>query len=288
MRVARWKSIILIPAIVAIGMVAFASEETIEQQLDLAQAQGKVLTPEQLSEVLSADTKPSRYVPIITSNENLLILALATSLGVVAFQHDQQIMDVIQNHKSTTTESISSVGNFLGSGAVIPLAAGTYYLGLYYNNNKLQKAGLFTVGSVLATGAVTMAVKTIVGRARPYQGNGPNSFLNFGDQSFFSGHTAVAFSMATVFSEIFKNDYPVVPWVAYGLATVTAYARVHDQQHWASDVIVGAAAGHLVTKLFLNELGEDYEIKNSFTLIPTYDSNSKLKGLHIEYRKQMQ
>lgn len=288
MRVVRWKSIILVSAIVAICQVAFGGDDTFVQQLDLAQSQGKVLTPEQLSEVLSADTQPSRYIPIISTNENLLTLALATSLGVVAFHYDQQIMDVIQNHKSTTTESISSIGNFLGSGAVIPLAAGTYYLGLYYNNNKLQKAGLFTVGSVLATGAVTMAVKTIVGRARPYQGKGPNSFLNFGDQSFFSGHTAIAFSMATVFSEIFKSDYPVVPWVAYGLATLTAYARVHDQQHWASDVIVGAAAGHLVTKLFLNELGEDYEIKNGFSLMPVYDSNSKFKGLHFEYHKQLQ
>lgn len=229
---------------------------TVEQELALAQEQGVILTPSQLNNYLAQNSDKSYFIPLELSDNELLLLAASTSLGIIAFHNDQEIMDTIQKNKTKVTESISSVGNFLGSTAVVPLSAGSYFLSVYYKNNQLKKVALFTVGASMAQSLVTLAVKKVAGRARPNNNEGPNSFFNKhgDDQSFYSGHTSEAFTLATVISEIYKKDYPIVPWVAYGLASVTAYARVHDQQHWASDVIIGAVAGHLITKLALDAM----------------------------------
>jgi membrane-associated phospholipid phosphatase len=259
---------------------------TIQQELSIAQVQGKVLDAEQLNQQLAQDTERSIFIPLSLNNQELLTLAAATSIGVVAFHNDQQIMDVVQQNRSATTEPIANVGNFIGSTAFLPIAAGAYFFGVYYHDNKLMKAGLFTVSATLATGLVTLAVKSLVGRARPNKGEGPYSFFNRGDQSFYSGHTAQAFTLATLFSEMYKNEYPVVPWIAYGLASVTAYARVHDQAHWASDVIIGAVAGHLITKLFLSAMNEDTENRSGIAVYPKFNSSSELIGLDFRYEKR--
>lgn len=67
--------------------------------------------------------------------------------------------------------------------------------------------------------------------------------------SFFSGHAALAFTMATSYSYLFTKRHPdsplVVPmWVTtHALASTTAVMRVLAGKHFWSDVLVGAAVG---------------------------------------------
>lgn len=244
---------------------------TAQQELEIAQFTGNVLSSYTLDEYLSSDTQKSYFIPLALDNQELLLLAAATSLGVVAFHNDQEIMDTVQRHKSNVTAPIATVGNFLGSSAFLPIAAGSYFLGVYYENNKLKNVALFTIGASLAQSIVTTAVKMAAGRARPNTGEGPYSFFNKGDKSFYSGHTAEAFTLATVISEMYKEEYPIVPWVAYGLATVGAYARMHDQAHWASDVIIGAVAGHLLTKLAMSAMTGNKEGRGGLVVYPGVD-----------------
>ncbi len=258
---------------------------TAEQELQIAEIDGKVLNSYDLNSYLSQDTQKSYFIPLALDNKELLTLAAATSLGVIAFHNDQEIMDVVQNHKSNITAPIASVGNFLGSNAIVPLVAGSYFLGVYYQNDKLKQVALFTVGASIAQGIVTTAVKNVAGRARPYAGKGPDSFFNSGknDTSFYSGHTAEAFTIATVISEMYKEDYPIVPWVAYGVASITAYARVHDQAHWASDVIIGAVAGHLLTKLALSAMNGNKEDRGGLLIYPSIDINTGTLTVNAEW-----
>ena len=68
----------------------------------------------------------------------------------------------------------------------------------------------------------------------------------------WSGHTVIAFSLATALSqEIHK------PWATVGLytlATGTAWARVYQNDHWVSDVAVAAAVGIASAKLATGRL----------------------------------
>ena len=67
--------------------------------------------------------------------------------------------------------------------------------------------------------------------------------------SFFSGHTAVAFSVATGMFNLFRRRYGSSPitWIWLGLSTVAAsmvaLGRVMGGDHFPTDVIAGAAVG---------------------------------------------
>ena len=61
------------------------------------------------------------------------------------------------------------------------------------------------------------------------------------DSSFPSGHTAVAFSLASSLSRDIKGHWDDVAF--YGAASLTGLARMNDNKHWLSDVVAGATLG---------------------------------------------
>jgi membrane-associated phospholipid phosphatase len=99
----------------------------------------------------------------------------------------------------------------------------------------LEAAGFSTV--------TAEALKYAAGRERPDQTTDPNNWRE-GGSSFPSLHTTAAFAVGTVFAESGNDDYR---WlrrvVGYGMASATAYLRVHENQHWLSDTVAGAALG---------------------------------------------
>jgi hypothetical protein len=232
-----------------------------------------MLSDNDLNNILARNTKRSVFIPLELTNSELITLAAATSLGIVAFKNDQEISNVIEKNQSQVATTISTVGNFYGSTAPFIIAAGSYFMGAVYENNKLKKVGLFIIEAELAQAIITDAVKVSAGRLRPNADSGPYEFFTDSGRSFWSGHTATAFTFATVVSEMYKDEYPIVPYVSYGLAAITAYARVHDDKHWASDVIMGAVSGYLIAKLSMSSLTHDGK-RGGFTFYPSYDAST--------------
>ncbi len=134
--------------------------------------------------------------------------------------------------------------------------------------------GAATVGVMLAESyfllsGTTHAVKGLVGRRRPYLYNAsmsPQERLGVTDPddndavlSFFSGHSAAAFTLATLTSQVFtdvhgRSTLSTLVWAtSLSAAALTAYARVRAGMHYPSDVlagaVVGGAIGVLVPKL---------------------------------------
>lgn len=66
--------------------------------------------------------------------------------------------------------------------------------------------------------------------------------------SFPSGHTATAFVGAEMLFQEYRNTHPWIGYTAYGLSAAVAYLRMHNDRHWANDVLAGAAVGMLSTK----------------------------------------
>ena len=99
----------------------------------------------------------------------------------------------------------------------------------------LEAAGFSTV--------TAEALKYAAGRERPDQTTDPNNWRD-GGSSFPSLHTTAAFAVGTVFAESGNDDYR---WLrralGYGMASATAFLRVHENQHWLSDTVAGAALG---------------------------------------------
>lgn len=241
-------------------------------------------TAQQFSEFLKSH--PGEYgkgyfIPLALTEKELLMFAAGTSLGLVIFHYDQEIMDFIQDHKTETTAKVTAVGNLFGSSLIPPVALGSYFLGAVFKNGQLKQVGLFTVTAGLATQLVTEGFKKTFNRVRPNGEQGPYAFGQDGNNSFFSGHTSGAFSFATVIAEVYK-DVKWVPYVAYGLATVTAYARMHDQKHWATDVLAGAIMGHLITKAVIRLVQKD-DSAGGLMVYPSYDASTGAYFINIEY-----
>lgn len=97
-------------------------------------------------------------------------------------------------------------------------------------------------GAVAASVAVS-AVKFAVGRARPYQTPGDQDVIRpfSGNASFPSGHTALAFGIASAIDR--ETSARWVPFVVYPLAGLVGWSRMRDGEHWSSDVVAGAALG---------------------------------------------
>lgn len=124
---------------------------------------------------------------------------------------------------------------------------------------------LDTAGIMLGSGAITFAtfgvLKMVIGRHRPYVGDGPNKwdFFRFNSskefRSFPSGHTAMAFSMAAAGAKRHPEWWVQVP--AYALATCVGFQRIDSRVHWTSDVIVGAIIGYVVSALVVDNRAED-------------------------------
>jgi membrane-associated phospholipid phosphatase len=119
------------------------------------------------------------------------------------------------------------------------------------------KGGAIEAGAVVATGALAGWCKDGSNRMRP---DGSDN------ESFPSGHTALAFSFATLanrnldsldFLGDFRRPLQITNTV---LASGVAWARVEAHKHHPSDVLFGAALGHFLTAFihdaFLN-LPED-------------------------------
>jgi membrane-associated phospholipid phosphatase len=83
----------------------------------------------------------------------------------------------------------------------------------------------------------------------PFQWYGP--FHPPSNSSFPSGHSTVAFAIATVVATSY-NKTIWVPIVCYTLAGLTALSRVYQNDHWFSDVFVGSALGFAIGKTIIN------------------------------------
>jgi len=115
--------------------------------------------------------------------------------------------------------------------------------------------------------ASTTLVKLAAGRRRPSETLQVDDWRQ-GGASFPSMHVSVTFAVGTVLAESGNDEYR---WVrralGYGLATATAYSRVHDGQHWLSDAVAAAALG-AATGEFVVHRGDEHRKRYSVDVMP--------------------
>ena len=237
-------------------------------------------------EEIKKTVKPSnsRFIPLDINKKNLAVFAATTSLGLVIFKNDQEILDWVQETKDENIQEAADFINEFVKNSIPVVAAGTYFLGATLENGKLKRAGLIAITGGLATGAVTQLVKYTTGRKRPNRGEGPYEFGHKGEHSFFSGHTSSAFSLATAIAEVYGKKNKAVPYIAYGMAAFAAYARMYDNKHWGSDVFYGAIAGHLITKLAANYHNRPDYLKG-LNIFPGVDEHGQFQ-VNMQYREK--
>jgi membrane-associated phospholipid phosphatase len=123
-------------------------------------------------------------------------------------------------------------------------------VGIIAGSSGITRTGAQLAASGLLSAATFGLLKEIGGRSRPDASRSPYDFHPFsGSGSFTSGHSAMAFALATTLGDASHSTLATVG--LYAIATGTAWSRVYNGRHWPSDVFLGAAIGVTAAK-FVN------------------------------------
>lgn len=196
--------------------------------------------------------------PSVVTRHDLRVLALFAAGALAASPIDGRLTHGLQAARYQDNAPLhrsASVARTLGDPGAWIFSAGVYAVGRIARRPGLADAGWHAGEAVLASGLFALGVKTIAGRARPVA-SGPADADEFqllhgyrsANASFPSGHTTVAFAAATAFSAELARTHPRASrWATpllYTTAASVGLSRLYNNQHWASDAIVGAAVGH--------------------------------------------
>jgi hypothetical protein len=211
------------------------------------------------------------------------IIWIAPIAGATAFSLTRDSQWNQSYSPSNGTVQTSKDVSYIGSGpAVAAAAGGLYFLGRLTHDNQLRAAGWLGLEALLHTTIVTQATKLVTGRERPQSGDRDGSFLNNGN-SFPSGHSAAAWALAGVFTEV----YPHNPWMkigAFSLATAVSVSRVTAQRHFVSDVIVGSSVGYLIGRMVVRQHMTGTKESKLQSIEPYMDRTNKRYGLNLSFR----
>ena len=176
--------------------------------------------------------------------------------GVI--QLDESIRGIaIRNPAYKNNFTMRSIGDEWGGFFVTPaMAIGITTFGLISKNNNAKKIGFEIAEAGLFSETVSFLSKFLVGRGRPYYEHGayyyrPFTFFAPIVNSMPAGHADAAFAMSTVLSRNAKKPFWKI--MAYVPAAFTVVSRIYTDQHWSSDVFVGAALGYFVGSWVVNQ-----------------------------------
>jgi len=184
---------------------------------------------------------------------------------------------------SSTQDFFEQINRFGTAGNASAISLATYFTGLFLRNNELRITGRLLFEGLFLSGLMTQSLKVGFGRSRPYldEGNMRFRFIQFEDKyfSFPSGHTTIAFTIATILSHRIDTWWSYLGF--YTLASTAGFARIYLDRHWASDVFLGAIIGTLGGKLVL-DAEESRNTKNTkdsnvLSIMPT------INGISVSY-----
>jgi hypothetical protein len=207
--------------------------------------------------------------PVHFRGKELIYTGIAASITTALFFTDENIdgwaRTQKQKHRCVNISSpfISEFGSNYG---LYVIAADGLISAAFKNEKGVQTSLLATQASV-TSGIWTQIIKQLTGRERPkasyifshleggkwhgilskYLEGSPDDKSKMSYDAFPSGHTATAFSIATVFATQY-SDIKAIPFICYSAATAVGISRLTEHEHWASDVFVGALIGYLSGK----------------------------------------
>ncbi|MBS7231505.1 phosphatase PAP2 family protein [Flavobacterium psychroterrae] len=143
--------------------------------------------------------------------------------------------------------------------------------GVKGKNNMRDRSVILATSFIIMTASV-FTLKSITNVERP-DGTSNNSFP--------SGHTAVAFAGAEFLYQEYKDQSVWYGVAGYAVATGTGIFRMYNNRHWLTDVAAGAGIGILSTKIaywtnpyITRKLFGKKEAKSTSFLTPSYDGKN--------------
>ncbi|MCU1382880.1 MAG: superfamily protein [Acidobacteria bacterium] len=163
--------------------------------------------------------------------QNVYIAAIGGGLAAAAHPADQSFNAHLLNHYDAVN-TLFAPGKYLGNTPEqVAMSLGTYAVGRIRNQPKVAHLGMDLLQAQIMSEILIEPLKFATHRLRPDASN---------YQSFPSGHASVTFAAATVIERHLGWRKSVL---GYAVASYVAMSRIHDNRHYLSDVVFGAAVG---------------------------------------------
>ena len=183
----------------------------------------------------------------VTQKSNLLILGTAGFGALIANRFDGQIQNYTQQY-GLLPDKVSQFGDLygvMGSAVLLPLSIIITSQAADDSNREMKEKLEFAASALVANGVTTVVLKKLIGRERP---------SGLSNRSMPSGHTSQSFAVAAVVNEIYGQNAGIV---AYLIASLVGISRINDNDHYLSDVIVGAGIGTVIGRGFAKTYNEN-------------------------------
>ncbi len=168
-------------------------------------------------------------------NPFILPVSLISSGLMVEFLPSNTVFskERIQQHVQVRLNGFrTSADNYLQYAPLVAMF-GLKFAGVKSKSDLVNQAVIAVKSEILMTAVVT-SMKYFIHDMRP---DGST------DNTMPSGHTAQAFVSATLLDMEYRDTSPWISVGGYLCATATAFFRVANNRHWASDVLIGAGIG---------------------------------------------
>jgi len=190
----------------------------------------------------------------LPSKQNLIITLIGAGAALAIHPLDDNINEHFEG--SGSADAFFAPGKYIGqSYTLLGSSLVVYAIGRINDQPKVSHTGMDLLRSIALSEIMTQSLKFATQRERP---DGSDS------HSFPSGHAADTFAVATALERHFNWKY----WVpAYLFASYVASSRLHENRHFASDVVFGAAVGTIAGRTVTRHGRSKFEF--SMTPAPT-------------------
>lgn len=180
------------------------------------------------------------------SKAELLVVVISIAM-VVSAELMNTAIECTVDMSANYYHPLAKIAKNVAAGGVLVTAINSVIVGYIVFGDKLQPITITVIKKIKNSNPymifvilvivciATIIVKAFFGEGTPLRGGMP------------SGHSAVAFSIATTIALI--SEQPVVIILSYFLAFVVAQSRVDSEVHSILEVLVGGVFGTLLTML---------------------------------------
>lgn len=169
----------------------------------------------------------------LVSESNIAPLFLGAGGALAAHAADDRVRDYFS--ATSRLGPLEPAGDQLGRFLVVAGTVGALMVVGERQGNEKFRRFTYDLGQATAiSGLMTGGLKLAARRPRP---DGPSH------ASFPSGHTASAFTVATVVTHYYGPKAAIPGYLA---ATLVGLSRLDADRHYLSDVVAGAAIGYIV------------------------------------------
>jgi membrane-associated phospholipid phosphatase len=166
----------------------------------------------------------------LPSRQTFWILAAGGAVALSVHPADTSV-----NARLSDDDGVFKAGKVIGNtGTLLGMSLGTWAVGKLAGNHDMSHIGLDAIRAIGESEAVLQTMKYTIRRERPDHSGG---------YAFPSGHAADTFAVASVVQRHLNLKWSIL---AYTASSYVAMSRLHDNKHYLSDVVFGAALGTVV------------------------------------------